>query len=272
MSIIAIAAAVIAVSGLGVYAAVTYLTPSEVATELDYPKLAEQFEIQTSLTEEGVTGTTAAAVIAEPISVTSGDYTFTFLGLTSGEDLTEQFDEAEDGSTYAILAISKADGTLFDSDSYYEDMTSDRFFVSPLIHGIAPWQGGATVMNGGGYTERIIDGVLYRIMNCDNIEIFADTGVSLAASTGVFFDTKAFAYDDVTGKTTVRSDFDGSAVIFELPFDKSLGDPVKAVRYWEEFESEANESEEMPEPPRIPEGETDISVEPSDAFVMIVSE
>jgi hypothetical protein len=191
------------------------------------------------LTEKGSTETTAAAVITEPISITSGDYIFTFLGITSGEDLSRNFEEAEDGSTYAVLAISKADGTLFDSESYYEDMTGDRFFVSPLIHGIAPWQGGATVMNGGGYTERIIDGVLYRIMDCDNIEIFADTGVSLAASTGVFFDTKAFAYDEATGKTTARSDFDGSAVIFELPFDKSLGDPAKAEQYWAEFESEA---------------------------------
>jgi hypothetical protein len=238
-SIIAVAAAVIAVSGLGVYAAVTYLTPSEVAEELHYPKLAEQFEIQTSLTEKGSTETTAAAVIAEPISVTSGDYTFTFLGLTSGEDLTGQFDEAEDGSTYTVVTIENADGTPFDKDSYYSDMTAEGFFVSPLIHGVAPWMGGAAVFKTGGYSENIIDGKIYRIVNCDNIEIFADTGVSLAVSTGRLLDMKAFEYNAETGLTTPNPDFDGSSVVFEIPFDPALGDPVKAAEYWEEFESEA---------------------------------
>jgi hypothetical protein len=276
LSIIAVAAAVIAVSGLGVYAAVTYLTPSEVATELNYPKLAEQFEVQTSLTDStgGIseTGTTPAAVIAEPISVTSGKYTFTFLGITSGEDLTGQFNEAKDGSTYTVITIENADGTPFDKESYYSDMTAEGFFVSPLIHGVAPWMGGAAVFKTGGYSENIIDGKIYRIVNCDNIEIFADTGVSLAVSTGRLLDMNAFEYNAETGLTTPNPNFDGSVAVFEIPFDPALGDPVKAAEYWEEFESEMNESVDIPEPPRIPEGEIDISVEPSDAFVMNVSE
>jgi hypothetical protein len=251
ISIIAVAAAVIAVSGLGVYAAVTYLTPSEVAAELDYPKLAEQFEIQTSLTENGSTDTaaTAAAVITEPISVTSGDYTFTFLGLTSGEDLTGQFDEAEDGSTYTVVTIENADGTPFDKESYYSDMTAEGFFVSPLIHGVAPWMGGAAVFKTGGYSEYIIDGKIYRITNCDNIEIFADTGVSLAVSTGRLLDMKAFEYNAETGLTTSNPNFEGSSVVFAIPFDPALGDPVKAAEYWEEFESGANADVPMPERP-----------------------
>jgi hypothetical protein len=254
-SIIAVAAAVLAASGLGVYAAVNYLTPSEVASELHYPELAEQFEIQTSLTEEGSTETgtgtavSAAAVITEPISVTSGDYIFTFLGITSGEDLSGQFDEAEDGSTYTVVTIENADGTPFDKDSYYSDMTAEGFFVSPLIHGVAPWMGGAAVFKTGGYSENIIDGKIYRITNCDNIEIFADTGVSLAVSTGRLLDMKAFDYNAETGLTTPNPDFDGAAAVFEIPFDPALGDPVKAAEYWAEFESGMTADVPMPERP-----------------------
>ncbi|MDR0943664.1 MAG: hypothetical protein LBM41_03940 [Ruminococcus sp.] len=241
MSIIAVAAAVIAVSGLGVYAAVTYLTPSEVAEELYYPKLAEQFEIQTSLTEKGSTDTaaTAAAVITEPISVTSGDYIFTFLGITSGEDLSREFEEAEDGSTYTVVTIENADGTPFDRETYYANVGMQRFFVTPLIHGVEPWMGGAAIFKDGSATENIIDGKIYRIVSCDNIEIFADTGVSLAISTGGIFDMRAFEYNAETGITTPNPDFDGSSVVFEIPLDPALGNPVKAAEYWAEREAEA---------------------------------
>ncbi|MDR0903215.1 MAG: hypothetical protein LBM59_01110 [Ruminococcus sp.] len=243
-SVIAGVAAAVAMSGIGVYAAFTYLSPSEVANELNYPEVAKQFEIQTSLTQGAETDTTggveASAIAAEPVSITSGDYTFTLLGVTSGADLTVMREDAEAGRTYAVVAIENADGTPFDSETYYEPGNEGihGFFVSPLIHGREPWKGGAIVQLGGGATERIIDGKIYRLINCDNIEIFAKTGVSLAVSTGSFYNTQAFDYNAETGLTTAK-DFDGSSAVFELPLDPALGDSEKAAAYWENFEKEA---------------------------------
>jgi hypothetical protein len=268
---VAVMAAVLVVSAVGVNAMVNYLSPSEVALELDYPELAEQFEVQTSFTVgsdiadtsggiyenpnnssdsstlSATGGVFTAASSTEIASVTSGDYIFTLIGVTSGKDLTVMTDEAEEGSTYAVVAIENADGTPFDKETYYDDPGKmENFFVSPLIHGRTPWMGGAIAMAGGGYTERIIDGKLYRLVNCDNVEIFADTGVSLAVSTGMFFTTEAFEYDDKTGLTTAKKDFDGSSVIFELPLDPALGDPDAAAAYWNQFESDATRTVELP--------------------------
>jgi hypothetical protein len=210
-SVLAAVAAAVALSGIGVYAAFTYLSPADVANELNYPELAKQFEVQSSFTDgindsggAGAGGTSAdgagaAATAAEPKSITSGDYTFTFLGVTSGADLTVMREDADEARTYAVVAIENADGTPFDKETYYDSSTMHSFFVSPLIPGSEPWKGGAIVQLGGGATERIIDGKIYRLIDCDNIEIFAKTGVSLAVSTGAFYNTEAFDYNAETG-------------------------------------------------------------------------
>jgi hypothetical protein len=246
-SVLAAVAAAVALSGIGVYAALAYLSPADVANELNYPELAKQFEVQTSFTESA--GETSAAVAAEPESITSGDYTFTFLGITSGADLNVMHMNADEAQTYAVVAIENADGTPFDKETYYDSNTMHSFFVSPLIHGREPWKGGAIAQLGGAATERIIDGKIYRLVECDNIEIFAAGGVSLAVSTGAFYNTEAFDYNAETGLTTAK-DFDGSSVVFELPLDPALGDPVAAAAYWEDFEREMTAT--APPAPELP--------------------
>jgi hypothetical protein len=244
-SVMAAVAAAVAVSGIGVYAAINYLSPAEVADELNYPELARQFEVQTSFTDGEADGTGAdgGAAAAEPESITSGDYTFTFLGITSGADLTAMHIDADEAQTYAVVAIENADGTPFDKETYYEPGNEGihGFFVSPLIHGREPWKGGAIAQLGGAATEEIIDGKIYRLVKCDNIEIFADTGVSLAISTGAFYNTEAFDYNPGTGLTTAK-DFDGASAVFEMPLDPALGDPAAAAAYWENFEREATQT------------------------------
>jgi hypothetical protein len=251
-SVLAAIAAAVALSGIGVYAAITYLSPADVANELNYPELAKQFEVQTSFTE-GIndSGETGAAVAAEPESITSGDYTFTFLGITSGADLNVMHMNADEAQTYAVVAIENADGTPFDKETYYEPGNEGihGFFVSPLIHGREPWKGGAIAQLGGAATERIIDGKIYRLVECDNIEIFAKTGVSLAVSTGAFYNTEAFDYNAETGLTTAK-DFDGSSAVFELPLDPALGDPEAAAAYWDNFEREMTAT--APPAPELP--------------------
>lgn len=65
----------------------------------------------------------------------------------------------------------------------------DPFFVSPLIKGLKPWQVNITTMNGG-YSEAVIDGIMYRLIECDGVEMFADRGVYLAVSNGSSFSAK----------------------------------------------------------------------------------
>jgi hypothetical protein len=91
--------------------------------------------------------------------------------------------------------------------------------------------------------DRIIDGVLYRIICCDDIEKFADRGLYLAVSTGIFYSNEAFNYDAVTGVITANKDFDGSSTVFDLPIDKSLADPEAADAYF----ASLTEEQEMPE-------------------------
>ncbi len=59
------------------------------------------------------------------------------------------------------------------------------FFISPLVKGLEPWQYNIGTMNGS-YCEDIVDGIRYRIIQCDDIEIFADRGVYLSVLGGDF--------------------------------------------------------------------------------------
>jgi hypothetical protein len=230
------------------FAAWTFLKPAVVAQQVwENPTLAAAFESDSAITVNQ--------------TITSGGYDFSFLGMVSGAGLQAVDDNLDIGSTYAVLAITNTDGSPFTNESYYDAGLS--FFISPQIKGIAPWQGGSIVMHGGGYAEKIIDGVLYRIISCDNVEIFADRGLYLVASTGVFYSNDAFDYNAQTGEMAARSDFDGASVVFDLPLDKSKADPAKAAAYLASLEAEAepDDTDALPRPPVAPEqSEDDASV------------
>ncbi len=48
----------------------------------------------------------------------------------------------------------------------------------------------------GGYTADITDGVLYRIIEFDSIEFFADRKVYMAILSDMFVDSKAYSFDE----------------------------------------------------------------------------
>ena len=97
---------------------------------------------------------------------------------------------------------------------------------------------------GGGYSETVVDGVLYRIVECDNVEVFADSGLYFVASTGVFYNNGAFIWNEQTGDIEANPNFNGSSAVFDLPLDKKLADPVKAEQYLKDLfpESDADNS------------------------------
>ncbi|NLJ71447.1 MAG: hypothetical protein GX333_00360 [Syntrophomonadaceae bacterium] len=200
------------------FAAWYFLKPSEVANTFENKALSAAFDSENAININS--------------SITSGDYTFTLLGVVSGKDISDlpySSDTVQNERTYAVLAIQNADGTamLGTQDENYGQIP---FFASPLVKGLKPWEVNAFTMNGG-YSETVVDGVMYRLVECDNVAIFADRGLYFVISTSLAYDTDAFIYNEQTGEIKANEDFDGASAVFELPLDKKYADPSKAKQY-----------------------------------------
>lgn len=218
------AAMVFVILATTAFAAWYFLKPSDVANQFGDKSLSAAFD-----------GPNAININQ---SISSGDYTFTLLGIVSGKDITDNPTYNSNGDimserTYTVVAIQKKDGTPMPSvpDAEYENLP---FYVSPYIKGLKPWHVNAHTMNGG-YVESVVDGVMYRMIECDNVTMFADRGLYLGINSGRSFDKDAFYYDENTGVLTANSDFNGASVVFDLPINKKLADPEKAQEYLDEI-------------------------------------
>lgn len=222
-----VAAAVLGVCLLGsvtTYAAIKYLTPSEVASEIYEDKyLAEAFEGEDAI------------FINEQMS---GDgYVFTLLGITSGYGLNTYFDENgqefyEDES-YAVIAIEKEDGTAMPAVSD-EDYDIGEFLVSPLLGDQNPWEVNIYTLSGGA-AETVKDGIAYRIVSCKELNMFADRGVYIAICHDLEDLTKGYEVKKENCSISRKQDFTGLNVLFELPLDKEKANPEMAEKVLEEI-------------------------------------
>lgn len=132
--------------------------------------------------------------------------------------------------TYSVVAIEYADGApILDMEEAYGKM---NIFVSSLIKGYDPKDYNAASMHGG-YTDAIRDGILYRMVECDNVEMFADCGLYLCAVDSSFFNVEAYDYNKLTGEIARNEAYEGLNALFTLPIDASKGDPVAAEDYVE---------------------------------------
>ncbi len=213
-------------------AAARYLTAGQVAEQSGVTGMAEAFQgedaIEINETRE------------------AGEYRFTLMGIASGKALTQSYVSdmiAELSGTYAAIAIERRDGKPIDKDEDYSNMT---FFISPLIQGLEPWQYNIASMNGG-YSDSVIDGVLYRLILCDDVIKFADRKLYLCISDTTFYETAAFHYDEVTGEIQENKDYNGVNVLFNLPVDASKADPAAAEEYLKVFEDSWGYEEEKSE-------------------------
>ena len=118
-----------------------------------------------------------------------------------------------------------------------------EFFASPLMGGYQPAFYNIASMSGN-YADITEDGVLYRLLECDNVEIFADHTLYLCIAEGVFYNTEAYNYDEVTGEISRNEEYEGLNALFLLPIDVSKADPVKAAEYISGFEMESDIVEE----------------------------
>lgn len=222
------AAALIAVLLLGAgsltaLAAWSYLTPERIAQEAGDRKLADAFSGGD------------AVFIGETQSF--GGYDVTLLGLVSGESLSEyprsRQEEGENrilpDRTYAVAAIANSDGSPMPS-TWEEAYGELDFFVSPLMEGYHPAFYNAASM-GGNYTEIWEEGVLYRLVECDNVEIFADRELYFCICDGSFFNRDAYLYDKETGEISRNEAYGGLNALFTLPIDSAKADPEKAAAY-----------------------------------------
>lgn len=226
----AIAAAVFVLGSGTAYAAWRYLTPAQVAQENQMEKLAKAFE-----------GGDAVMINEKQ---TAGGYTVTLLGVASGKNLSECVEEdgVEEDETYVVAAIEKADGDPMPGarDEAYDE---EVFFMSPLIKGLDPSRYNAVTM-GGGYFEFEQDGIIYRLISCDNVEIFADKGLYFCVNEGSFYDKQAYGYDEGTGEIRRNENYDGLNALFVLPIDPAKGDPAAAETYLEGWEKSMEDGEE----------------------------
>lgn len=235
-------ALILATGSITVFAAWKYLTPDKVAERVKDGKLTEAF-------------TGADAIAVNEVQSYSG-YDVTFLGIVSGENLADK--QAFTNGTlatdrsYIAVAIENSDHSPM-ADTSDESYSITDFFVSVLIKGYEPWMYNTASMNGG-FTEFTEDGVTYRLVECDNVEIFADCGLYLCVSEGTFYNEKAYVYDAATGEITRNEEYTGLNALFDLPIDASKGDKEAAARYIEDlFSSHETEPETQPLDPEAEE-------------------
>ena len=212
---VALAAAMVMMLAVSTFAAVKLWDARDISSEFGYNRLAEAFERGDALR------------INETVS--QAGYDITLMGLASGKSLGQD----DEDSTYAVVAIANSDGTPMPGKDD-ENYLAQSFFISPLIEGLAPWQYNIASMNGG-YTEEVIDGVLYRLISCDNVEMFADRKMHLCVSDTPFFSTDAYDYDQQTGAIWSKAEYEGLNALFDLPLDPAKADPEQAQAYIDEL-------------------------------------
>ena len=218
----AVVCTVILLGSGSVYAANHYLNPSQIVDEISADSaLSKAFADKDAIT------------INE--TQTSNGYNITLLGLVSGEKLglyvpDETKKEVSDKHSYAALAISKSDGSK---------MSNRNFCVSPLINGEAFTDVNAATLNVGlSWFEK--DGVIYELIECDNLEIFADRGVYLSLVDDFGDEVAAFRMDEATGKYHKVKDYAGTSALFTLPLDKDKADTMAADKFLVSLRREAD--------------------------------
>lgn len=211
------AAFTLLIGSTAVFAAWKYLSPEQVAEKLQDGKLTEAFQ--------------GADAVAVNETQESGGYRVTLLGAVAGKNISEylsadQQGEVQDDRFYAAVAIEHTDGTPM-PDTSEDAYGEESFFVSPYIEGLDPvWYNAITF--GGGYSEFVQDGIRYRLLDVNNIEVFADRNIYIGVNADGFPDNRAFHFEESTGAITRNESYDGLNALFRLPLDSSKADPEAA--------------------------------------------
>ncbi|MDO5291763.1 MAG: hypothetical protein Q4F05_03330 [bacterium] len=198
----------------GTYAAYKCMSPKQVATEIEDKKLAETFGKAES-----------EAVVKE-----SGEYQVAYLGSVSGKQIGSSIEvdgEIKEDRTYLVVAIERKDGT---------PMTlTDPVYISPFVQNLNPAKYNIHSMNGSS-AGAVKDGVLYRVIECDELEKFANRNVYLAVQDGLQYKDAAYIYDEQDGTITRNERYQGMNVLFSVSLDTSKAVSDAVNRFIKDFE------------------------------------
>lgn len=138
----------------------------------------------------------------------------------------------------AIFAIEKKDGTPFKS----EDTDSERFWFSPLFEGEKPDDSMLCAMSDLNISAKgmVIDGIKYRIVEVNDLDIFADRKVYLSVFDSNFDiePSEMYQLDELTGKISRNLNYEGVNCLFEIPLDSQKVNTQKADEWlmkWNEW-------------------------------------
>jgi len=241
-----IAAAVLVIFGISITAGAVgrFILGTEVA------KMTDQKSAEEAFVESG-----------EKIFETrnEGGYQFTLLEVADGDNkadrerfrefskehnlpyLGEEYD-LEKEKTYLLIAVEKEDKTPMPSPQE-EEFLNINFFVSPLIQGLLPFRYNIQTMNGD-MVGKYVDGILYYLISCDTVGIFADRQLYLCIQDGWSYNTNAFIYHEEDGTITENEDYSGINILFDLSIDSSKANKEKAEAYIREMEYDSTEQDE----------------------------
>lgn len=178
------------------------------------------------------------AVLVNETQKTAG-YDITLMGLVSGKDLMpvapeDSLDSISKEKTYAVLAIAKEDGSPMPG---MQDNDYQIFCASALVKGKSFMDVNNGTLNAGAYAFEQ-DGVQYQILECDNLEIFANIGVYVGVVEDFGEESHAFTMYKETGEYRVDESYDGMKALFTIPLDKSKADDAAAEKFFQEIEAE----------------------------------
>jgi len=204
---------------LTAYAIVAILTPADIARELGYDALAEDFQ-------------SGSGVVIEE-SVVSEGYILTLHGLSIGKDLGafRAHTDIDAEQTYTVISIRREDGTPMD---LYNN--GFAFNSVALFEGYKPW-GLNSIHLGLGGSAFEEDGVLYIIKTCsESLEMFADGTVYYAIwDRELGFPNSDIFKVDENGRIAFADGLDKAHAMFTLPLDPSKADPERIKEILDEI-------------------------------------
>ena len=181
------AAVAVALLALSVSAAVLWLTPAQVAEEIQDPLLAQAFAGEDAI------------LVNESAQVDM--YTVTLGGLVSGAGISDWCSDVEESRTYAVVSVARTDGMPLTKDN--SDVTSNGMFtITPLVAGYPPQSVNIFSLDGN-RVSFLQDGRAYYVMDTKDIQIFADHTVYMAVYQGFVPSYRQFSAAEDSGVTYV---------------------------------------------------------------------
>lgn len=209
LKISAMVAAITAILTITAFALTTLLTPKEVATKSGYNVLAGAFDSKDAININK--------------SEKAGEYTITLHGIVSGKGLVEYDQATQSDKSYIVASVAYTDGRKI-TQAGQTEMT-----FSPLISGYNPRQVNAWTLKGG-YSSFVHEGVNYFVFSCEDLEIFADHTVYLAAYEGGGVPGPQIFKLSENGEISFASGFDKPHALFTIPLDPKKANPEAAKK------------------------------------------